>query len=445
MIAQAVLSPSSTWRLLIADADPATLHRVVEPSRNEPAFFAPQGVATAEEALRVLASDAEVDLLLADLALPGMDGLQLLLAARKLRPDLKVVLMSGSPSVELERAALENGAIRLVAKPVDCEDLLALATDTPASLSHLEGDLDLLDICRLSVACHAERGVRVRHDGGEGVLVHRGSTLVHAAAEGATGEPAFTKMSGWSSWQFGSLSALSTAYLAVNCELDLAAEAPRRHGVKAAGSMRGLTLRHLIEWAMQDRRSCIMTVSSNRRHGVLVFEAGKIRSAETADHEGGAAAAEILEWGNLRVEVVHAAAVERTADAPVPSPGEGLAALIDQFCGEVEGFIATCVVRRKDGSAFGGRSADPSLDPAAAAGSYAHVVESHLAAVEHLGGAGAWGATEDILITTSKAYVLIRLLGDGHYHWLAVSNEANLAMCRLLMRSFAAFLLSGLG
>ena len=99
---------------------------------------------------------------------------------------------------------------------------------------------------------------------------------------------------------------------------------------------------------------------------------------------------------------------------------------------------------RKDGSPVESRSLDPRLD-AAAAGCFARVVDSHLAAVEQLGMGPAWGETEDILITTARAYLLIRLLGEDHYHWLAVSSEANLALCRLVMRSHEPFLLSGLG
>ena len=84
------------------------------------------------------------------------------------------------------------------------------------------------------------------------------------------------------------------------------------------------------------------------------------------------------------------------------------------------------------------------IDSATAAGGYASVVESHFAAIEKLGAGAAWGETEDILITTANTYLLIRLLGDRHYHWLAVSSESNLALCRLLMRSYQATLLSGL-
>jgi CheY-like chemotaxis protein len=434
-------APFKARRILIVDNDPATLLVLTELLRSDTALFEPLGVETAEAALRILASSEEIDFLLADVVLPGMDGLRLLLSARELRPDLKIVVMAGSPSTELQRAALENGAIRLLSKPVDFEDLLAsLASNQPGVLSHVEGDFDLIDVCRLSAACQPEGGVRVRHAGREGLLVHRGAALVHAEAEGAAGLAAFEKLRGWGHWQFEPLSGWSAAHLEVSCAVDLEADAPRHQGDRSEGHLRGLTLRHMIEWAMRTRQTCFLTVLSHRRTGVLSFDAGMIRNAETADHLGGMAAAEILGWENLRVEVIRVPAAEM---APAEAGG-GLAVLLDQFCGEIEGLIATCVVRRRDGKAVGGRSRVPRLDFAAAAESYARVVDGHLAALEMLGGTGAWGETEDILITTAKAHLLIRLLGKTHYHWLAVSNEGNLALCRLLMRSYEAFLLSGL-
>ncbi len=434
-------APARARRILIVDNDPAALHVLTELLRADPDLFEPLGAETAEAALRILTSGAEVDFLLADVVLPGMDGLRLLLAARELRPDLKIIVMTDAPSEDLQRAALENGAIRLLSKPVDLEDLLAsLVSAQPGMLSHLEGDFDLIDVCRLSAACRPEGGVLVRHADREGVLVHRGSVLVHAEAEGVNGVPAFEALRRWGRWQFEPLSRLSAAHLEVSCAVDLAIDPPHRQSARASGHLRGLTLRHLIEWAMESQQCCVLTVRSHRRTGVLSFDGGMIRSAETAGHTGGMAAAEILGWEHLRVEVIHSPLTEM---APLET-GEGLTALLDQFCGEIEGLIATCVVRRKDGKAVSGRSMAPHLDPAVAAGAYARVVDGHLAALGILGGNGVWGETEDILITTTKSHLLIRLLGDHHYHWLAVSNDGNLALCRLLMRSYEAFLLRGL-
>jgi CheY-like chemotaxis protein len=433
-------------RVLIVDDDPAIQHLIAEILLASPFPFQTLSAESAEAALRILAADGGVDVLLADVLLPGMDGLQLVVSARALRPGLKVVVMTSEPSADLYRAALESGAARLLSKPLDFDDLLAtVEADRPGGLSRLEGDLDLVDVCRLSAACQGNGGLRLRQGESEGVLVHRGATLVHAAVDGQIGEPAFETLRDWRRWQFESLPAPVAAALPPSLEMPLT-DARRLKGARAGGVLRGLTLRHLIEWAMRTRQSCTLMVVSGRRTGILAFEGGSIRGAETADRDGGSAAAEILTWENLRVELIRSPATASAEAAPLPprEDADGLDLLIDRFREEVEGFIATSVVRRRDASAVIARSADPRLDAAAAAVRYAQVVDSHLAAVRELGAGAAWGETEDLLITTGNVYLLIRLLGDHHYHWLAVSSQANLALCRLLMRSHEAFLLSGL-
>lgn len=46
-------------------------------------------------ALRLLESHPEIEVLFADVRMPGMDGFELAAAARRMRPDLRIVLTSG--------------------------------------------------------------------------------------------------------------------------------------------------------------------------------------------------------------------------------------------------------------------------------------------------------------------------------------------------------------
>ncbi len=67
------------------------------------------------------------DLLFTDLKMPGMDGLAVLRAARRLAPDMPVVLMTAHASVATALAAVREGAFDYVEKPFDNEACKALA------------------------------------------------------------------------------------------------------------------------------------------------------------------------------------------------------------------------------------------------------------------------------------------------------------------------------
>jgi CheY-like chemotaxis protein len=63
--------------------------------------------------------DAELILLLSDINMPGMSGLELLPRIKALRPTLPVIMITAYGDPDTERRAFEAGAQRLLTKPVD--------------------------------------------------------------------------------------------------------------------------------------------------------------------------------------------------------------------------------------------------------------------------------------------------------------------------------------
>ena len=58
-------------------------------------------------------------LILSDINMPGMSGLELLPKAKALRPDVPVIMITAYGDGETKRKALENGAEALLTKPID--------------------------------------------------------------------------------------------------------------------------------------------------------------------------------------------------------------------------------------------------------------------------------------------------------------------------------------
>lgn len=65
------------------------------------------------------AGDESLILILSDINMPGMSGLELLFRAKALRPDVPIIMITAYGDAETKRRALENGAEALLTKPID--------------------------------------------------------------------------------------------------------------------------------------------------------------------------------------------------------------------------------------------------------------------------------------------------------------------------------------
>jgi DNA-binding NtrC family response regulator len=78
---------------------------------------------SAREALSLLAQNGEVDLVLADLQMPEMDGIQLLSAVKGKYPHIEFIVMTGYGTVKTAVEAMQLGASHYIQKPLDHEEL----------------------------------------------------------------------------------------------------------------------------------------------------------------------------------------------------------------------------------------------------------------------------------------------------------------------------------
>ena len=85
--------------------------------------------ASAEEAAG-LDAGREFDVLLTDMMLPGLSGIELAARLRQHRPDLKVILMSGYTDEDLVRQGVQVGDLRFLQKPFDMATLARVVRET---------------------------------------------------------------------------------------------------------------------------------------------------------------------------------------------------------------------------------------------------------------------------------------------------------------------------
>lgn len=83
------------------------------------------GIHSVKDALSVLASE-KFDVIITDVILPGIDGLELVIEARKRFPDLYIVAISGGGKISAEihlENTLVNGANEVLEKPFGLDRL----------------------------------------------------------------------------------------------------------------------------------------------------------------------------------------------------------------------------------------------------------------------------------------------------------------------------------
>ena len=64
-------------------------------------------------------NDPSLILILSDINMPGMSGLEMLPKVRAERPDVPVIMITAYGDAETRRKAIEHGAIGLLTKPID--------------------------------------------------------------------------------------------------------------------------------------------------------------------------------------------------------------------------------------------------------------------------------------------------------------------------------------
>ncbi len=144
-----VPNPTRQHRLLIVD-DVSLLRRGLRE------VFVLEGYTVAEaasgtEALSLLAVET-FDVMLLDIQMPGMDGIEVMRRVHRNLPGMAVIVMTAYASLDSAITAVRSGAWDYIVKPFKCEDMLAAVSGAIESLSADRERQALLDTISQTVA-----------------------------------------------------------------------------------------------------------------------------------------------------------------------------------------------------------------------------------------------------------------------------------------------------
>ncbi len=155
-------------------------------------------------ALDVLAQ-VPVDLVITDIRMPEISGLDLLLKIRENYPQTKVVIMTAYGSSEIQEEANRRGCFKYIEKPFEIQDLRQLILDILQEKKGFEGkisDFQLTDLIQLLCLGRQTNSIHFEKDHMHGVIYFEDGNIIHAQVGDIEGEDAFYEILSWEGGTF---------------------------------------------------------------------------------------------------------------------------------------------------------------------------------------------------------------------------------------------------
>ncbi|MCS6806785.1 MAG: response regulator [Blastocatellia bacterium] len=197
--------------VLVVDDEQFFAEWLAENLQDQPNLYNAQWVNSGERALQWI-QQQPVDLVISDIKMAGVSGIELLKQIRRHHPGIGVILMTGYALPELQQEAVKRGSLFYLEKPFPMERLesaieQAMASQTgqdqPEVGASVEPEsaaaLSLLDTLHLFHVSRAHKTLLVRAGASEGLIYYQDGEIVHAVTQDQTGEPAFRQIINWQS------------------------------------------------------------------------------------------------------------------------------------------------------------------------------------------------------------------------------------------------------
>jgi YesN/AraC family two-component response regulator len=157
-----------------------------------------------KEALTLLRSN-KIDLVISDIRMPDINGLDLLVKIKKDYPDTKVIIMTAYGSSDVQKEANRRGSLYYVEKPFEISDIRKIIIDLIGKKKGFQGKvfgLQLTDIIQMNCLSRVTTALTFTKDSEKGVIYLNEGEIVHAECGEEKGTDAFYKIMSWQEGEF---------------------------------------------------------------------------------------------------------------------------------------------------------------------------------------------------------------------------------------------------
>jgi DNA-binding response OmpR family regulator/predicted regulator of Ras-like GTPase activity (Roadblock/LC7/MglB family) len=383
-------------RILLVDDDENFRITISEALRTEK-----YEIETAEGAIQALKKlkAGRYAIMITDLNMPGIDGIELIRQAIKVDPYMQVIIATGFPSNESQLEAFRLGVFNYIVKPFTLERLLeviekSLQEDGEQFVGPVElGCEDLIQLyslgCR-SIVLEIRKGKEIGH------IYFDNGRVVHAKTNQNEGEVAFYEIQSWKGGIFKAKPYEERVVTSINSDVStLILEGARLRDEIAK----------IVEAQLSEKSS--MKYSSTTSANQAASEGIK-HSAENLQTQQNFAKEVIMTFNKMKDTEILRHVVE-----------------------EVDGAVAAGLVSL-DGISMGVYSTVEGFDTKAADAEFASMLRAGQKAAANLG--PAFGAVEELMLAGTQGIVIVRLIGDKYYTGIALSKDGNIGKARMFQQ-----------
>jgi len=156
------------------------------------------------EALNVLERE-RIDLVISDIRMPDINGLDLLVRIKKEFPQTKVIIMTAYGSSDVQKEANRRGSLYYVEKPFEISDIRKIILDLIGKKKGFRGKvfgLQLTDIIQMNCLSRLTTALIITRNGEKGVIYLNEGEIIHAECGEQKGTDAFYKILSWQEGEF---------------------------------------------------------------------------------------------------------------------------------------------------------------------------------------------------------------------------------------------------
>lgn len=125
----------SEFKVLLVDDETDFVETLVKRLRKRKLDV--RAASSGQQALDML-SESPSDVVVLDVKMPDMDGIETLRRIKKIAPSVEVVMLTGHANVEVAMQGMELGAFDYLMKPIDIDDLLYKLQDAFKKKSYVD-------------------------------------------------------------------------------------------------------------------------------------------------------------------------------------------------------------------------------------------------------------------------------------------------------------------